>query len=144
MILTGTRHQESHRRHRSGVEEPARPGAEATALSPVVITLSPRLASRADDLTEAFGAGYQVTIAPDDCAVVAVMPSEPYAAIREYHRRHPKTRIVVFEPAPAVEAATVAACIDAGADGFVTQPSLHVLAAHILAIIRRPAVEPAR
>ncbi len=144
MIRSGTRHQEPHRHHRSGFDEPAPPAAEAAALPPVVVTLSPRLASRADALSEAFGAGYQVTIAPDDRAAVAVIPSEPSAAISEHRRRHPTSRIVVFEPAPGVDASTVAACFDAGADGFVTQPSIHVLAAHILAIVRRPPGAPPR
>jgi hypothetical protein len=141
MIRSATRNRQSHD-HRAGIDEPAPPPAEAHPLPPVVVSLSPRLASRLDDLTEAFGAGYQITIAPDDQAQVAVIPSEPSAAISEYRRRHPTSRIVVFDPGPTVDATTVATCFDAGADGFVTQPSLHVLAAHVLAVIRRLSPEP--
>jgi hypothetical protein len=142
MIRSAMRHQQRHRQHRSGLDEPSPPPVEANPLGPVVVSLSPRLASRLDGLTQAFGPGYHVTIAPDDHAAVAVVPSEQSAAISEYRRRHPTCRVVVFDPAPAVDATTVATCIDAGADGFVTQPSLNVLAAHILAIIRRPPPKP--
>jgi hypothetical protein len=93
-------------------------------------------------LGEALGDGLRVVVDdPDACAVAVVGPVGP-VGVAFLQMAHPRPALLVVDYAP-IDPRTAAACLDAGAAGYLTRPTAREVAASIRALARPPAVATA-
>jgi DNA-binding NarL/FixJ family response regulator len=124
------------RRH-SSRQNPPRPSS-LRALDPrlVIVSVSADVAEDLPTLGEALGDGYAVVVDEPDAGVVAVVGPVGPVGVAFLRMAHPRPALLVVDRA-RVDSLSSAACLHAGADGYISRRSVDEVAACIRALARR-------